>query len=514
MPLSQDTITRLEKFKASDRYGNLSDTTKSRLDTYLNKSSQQGEIIPKESAGRTFYREAISPLLSGVSTFALGIPKTTAEVTGAKEIMYPEQKTIGGKILRGGAETAGFLLGTPIKAGQLAVRGATKLIPPLAGKGVLKTATRLGIEGAAIGGALTPEKTLFGPKERLEQAKTFGTVGAVIPLGGKLIKGASGIVTKSGRWIAKNVGGITDATVNTIKQLGAERVFDPLKAKADYIAQDLAPRIFNKLSTFVTEADSAYKNAVKSFKGNTINSQPFYQTIQRGLRLKGWVDLQGNPTTDYKSGLDPIVDKLTTLYLRMRPTVTTQGKRIAGQVISKEDFFTYRDALSSMLREKPSDRLVMQARNSLYDSAEKSGMQGIKVARDLEKKVFEMEDKLDIKKISSDLIKARNPNWTKYVKSEYDKILGEKGFKDVYDDLMAHFANVDFELVNETPGAGGGFYPSRAGLLRSGVAKGAKVYYKGIQPKLKVLQELGGKVTSPIMSRVNPQTVPFKTVKP
>ena len=269
--------------------------------------------------------------------------------------------------------------------------------------------------------------------------------------------------------------------------------------------------------------------------------------------MKGWVDLQGNPTTRYKGGLDPVADKLTDLYLDMQNALTSKGQKIIGQIISKEDFFTYRDALSSMLKDRPSDKLVMQARNALYNSAESSGMTGLKNARGLEAKVFSMRDRFldaqgnlkalgkeqnldrfhkltqdqirqlqeiekyigenfvddlsvlttgqylddltrfDAKKIASDLIKAKNPNWTKYIKSQYDDLLGEKGFKDIYDDLMAHFANIDFELVSETPGAGGGFIPTRARFLQKGIGRAARQYYKNIAPQTEKLGKFTGK---------------------
>ena len=554
----------------------------------------------KEALKET-YTEGVSPIASGLSTLALGIPKAFAKTQGVKEIIYPEQKTFAGKTLRFGAEAAGLLGGGALKGGEwLAGKTLSKLVAPKLIKAVAKGA----ITGGVMGALQTPEegKGILKPAERLKQVATWGGLGGLFPLAGVGLSKAGEIVTKSGRWVAKNIGGITDATVTTIKRLGANRVFDPLKAKADYITQDLTFKVQTKITQAIQNftpniqkfaqeklkipesaintikksginavnkvrqlyanstdaisqkisqgfagmrelADKSYQDAVGAFKGDTINSQPFYQSIQRGLRQKGWIDLQGNPTTRYKGGLDTVSDKLTDLYLDMRGTVTAQGKRIAGQIMSKEDFFTYRDALSGMLKEKPSDRLVMQAKNALYNSAEQSGMTGLRTARDLERKVFEMEGKfldsqgnlkalgkennlnrfhkltqdqirqlreienyigekfvndLDAltagqyldefakitpKTIASDLIRAKNPNWTKYIKSQYDELLGEKNFKNLYDDLMAHFANIDFELVSETPGAGGGIYPSRAGILRGIISKGTKEYYKKIAPQ-------------------------------
>ena len=564
---------------------------------------------PPTSFLRQLYSEGISPIVAGSSTFAAGIPRLVAKKTGTEEMIYPEQKTLPGKILRGLSEMAGFTAGLPgrgaISTAKLIGKGAEKL-PKFVGK-ALVTKVAKGAGAGAVGMGLAGD-TL---EDRRSKAMFGATIGGAIPLGIEGGKVVGGFIAKSGRWVAKNIGGITDATVNTIKRLGASRVFDPLKAKADYIVTDLVPRIQQKVEqsiksftpqiqkfakeklkipqTAITtiknkgvdtiqkirqtynnstdaisqriangfrkmeqQADDAYVKAVDSFKGKSINSQSFYQSIQRGLRVKGWVDLQGNPTTRYRSGLDPVTDKLTDLYLDMRPVTTGVGKRMVGQIISKEDFFTYRDALNSMLKDRPSDRLVMQAKNALYGSAEKSGMTGLKAARDLEAKVFSMGDKfldsqgnlkalgkeqnlgrfhklsqdqirqlreiegyvgekfiddLDAltagqylddflkitpKTIATDLIRAKNPNWTKYIKLKFDDLLGEQGFKDAYDDLMAHFANMDFELVSDTPGAGGGFYPSRAGILRSMVGRGVKKYYRDIAPKTEAIKSFTG----------------------
>ena len=434
---------------------------------------------PKESFGRFLYRENIAPIVSGASTLAFGIPRDVARATGTEELIYPEQRTWQGKALRGTAETVGFIRGGP----GLFMKKAGEAISKKAVEGLTRKTLRAGAEGLVGGISLSGT-----PEERLKTGATFGALSFATPYALRGLAKTGQIITKSGRWVAKNIGGITDASVKVIKDLGVDRVFDPLKAKADYITQNLAPRVYEKINKIIEIADKAYQNAVGNFKGDTINSQSFYQSIQKGLRDKGWIDLRGNPTTRYKSGIDPVIDKLTSIYLSMKHPA--EGARLTGQIISKEDFFTYRDALSSMLREKPSDRLVMQARNALYNSAERSGMTGIKIARDLEKNVFEIENKLDVNKISKDLIRAGNPKWTTVVKDEYDKILGKSEFKDIYDDLMAHFTNIDFNLVSETPGAGGGFYPSRSGFLRSSVAGATKNYYKFIKPQLQAVSPL------------------------
>lgn len=176
----------------------------------------------------------------------------------------------------------------------------------------------------------------------------------------------------------------------------------------------IVSRIKNGISQKSTQADNAYRMAVEGFKGQ-IDSSKFMNSIKSSLESKGWIDKLGNPTTRYKGGISPTYDKLTDLYQDLKP-----AKGIKGNVLSREDFSTYRDALGDMLKEKPSDIAIQKARNSLYDSAEYSGMKGIKSARDLEKKAFEFERK-NINRNTGEL-KIKESNLDKYHSmSESDK---------------------------------------------------------------------------------------------
>lgn len=554
-----------------------------------------------------YYRELTSPFISGASTFGLGIPKAAAEAQGMKDIMFPEQESILGKAIRIGSEGLGYTIGAGAQLAKQGLRAVAGAGTRLAGKGLLKAATRGAIEGGIMGLVNAPVTGDFlDPEARLKQAVSWAEWGGGIPIAGAGARRIGGFSTGTGSWIAKNIGGVTDATVATIKRLGANRVFDPFKAKADYIATNLMPRIQTKIvdsvknftpqiETYAREtlgvpesaintikrygtdnvrriqrayagstdtihqkiaqgfagvrdaADKAYGLAVRTMKGDTIKADRFYSTIKTELRRKGWIDFQGNPTSRYKGGLDPIADKMTDLYLDML-TRTGSGKEIIGYGMSKADFSTYRDALGMLLREKPSDIMVMKARAALYNAAENSGMTGIKAARELERKVRVTEKKflnrntgnlkafgektldrfhnltkdqlrqlkeieqytgvtfvddldamtaakyldeignVDPKTIVSDLVSAKNPNATGLVRTKYSDMLGKDSIANEFDDLMAHFANSDFNIVSDVPGAGGGIYPSRSGMLRSGVANVAKTYYKDVMPHVNRLK--------------------------
>lgn len=460
-----------------------------------------------ESIGRQIYRETVSPVASGLSTLAFGIPKAFAasQSPETKEALYPEQRTFGGKALRFVSETGGLLAGGALKYG--AKLGA-RILPKMAEEGLMRKAGRLGIEGVVAGALQTPDQGegILKPKERLEQAETWGALSATFPVAGATLSKTGEVITKSGRWIAKNVGGITDATVNTIKRLGANKVFDPLKAKADYITQNLAPKIYNKLESIVQNADDAYKQAMNNAPaGKKINVRPAIE--EAGVRLKtlGLITDKGALTELGNSEIarDSVYGKLLDFYKsadaisgvgRLADQPLTQGQIIKlskaskETLVNKDQFLFLRDKLNSLYKNKPSDIDVSKVVNKFYQSGEDAGIKGLQQARQLQKRVFEIEDKVDVNKISRDLIKAKNPNWTKVIEKDYIDLLGEKEARPILDDLMAHFANSDFELVSETPGAGGGIYPSRAGLIRGAVARGTKQYYRNILPKTEKLK--------------------------
>lgn len=467
-------------------------------DTIAEKEQMGNQQSP--TINPSFYSEVISPILAGGSSAAFGIPRLVARAQGdwAEKATFPEQQTLPGKILRGAAETVGFAGGG---IGKLAMKAGQKVLPKLAIEGLGRKALRAGIEGATAGALMPPSKGIVNPEERLSNAKWFGITGGALPYLGAGGKKLGSAISKSGRWVAKSIGGVTDSTVKTIKRLGADRVFDPVKAKADYISQELAPKVYQKLTNIVKVADDAYKQAMASApEGKKIDVRPAIEEAGRRLKRLGLITEKGNLTElgqseiardstygkllDFYKSADAIsgVKKLQGIPLTQNQMVRA-SKAMDETLVNKDQFLFLRDKLNSLYKNKPSDIDVSKVVNQFYQSGENSGIKGLQKARELQRKVFEIEDKIDVNKITRDLVKAKNPQWTKPIEEEYKKILGEGNFKDVWDDLMAHFANIDFELVSETPGVGGGFYPSRAGLLRKGIAGATKEYYKTLSPK-------------------------------
>lgn len=146
-----------------------------------------------KSAAKETYREVISPILSGLSTAAFGLPKALATKAGLKKDIFPEQETIAGKGTRFIAEAAGILGGGALKIGQ-------KVAGKVAGTALRQKVARGAIEGGVTGLLQTPETKegkLLAPVERTKQGLLGTILGVTIPLA---IEGAKKAITttKSG----------------------------------------------------------------------------------------------------------------------------------------------------------------------------------------------------------------------------------------------------------------------------------------------------------------------------
>ena len=502
-----------------------------------------------KEAARITYREGISPFVHGSSTMALGLPKQVAQKTGTKDIIYPEQESVVGKSLRGVSELAGFTVGGALRGGQWLLKGAQKVLPKLAGKGFLKTATRYGITGTGAGLLQAPEKGegFIRPEERLEQAGMFGATGAALPIAGSV----AGVLAKSGRWIAKNVGGVTDATVETINRLGADRVFEPLKAQAEYIGKEIVPRVVNRTKEILGEGSKLTKGLLsrvgwkadeidevakinpgtlknilfrtnvedpatltRAIETNRLSADMYYKKVfnegtkekktlgikntfyrlKDALEKQGWVDKQGNKLIG--SGIpNKTKDNLIKIFNDLRKSLVTEGKtRVTGTISPREYLNKLSELDASMVGDLKFDRHIFTLQRSLRDEVA-TQIKGLDKANKLyadAMKLIELEPKiqsaLDPKGWQTKINQVGKDDYfqrTKILKP----LVGEQN----YDDIMAHLANKDFELVTSTPGTGGGFYPSRSGFLRSAVDRGTKRYYQDIKPQFLKAKEFGEK---------------------
>jgi hypothetical protein len=508
----------------------------------------------KEDA-QDLYSELISPIAHGASTFAGGIPKMVAKEEAQRnevpEIIFQEQKTPVGKLMRAASETAGFTAGLPGRAAVFTGKALGKVIPKVVPKLLAKGTT--GAAAGAVGGALAGD-TL---ESRAELAKVGGILGGVAPVVSQIAKGTKEVVAKGGRWVAKNIGGVTDETVKVIKRLGADRVFDPEKAKSDYLGSNIVPRLQQRVNSLLVEGSPKSKMVLKEIGvkpeaiealnkvdknklkqlttvfGDDVNTGlkaikdnadvQFKTTLERNpdvaippkntfyklqglLRNQGWIDKSGNEFVG--AGIsNKTKTNLIKIYRDLKGTVgkTKSGKAYTGvPSINTAQYFNKLSELEASVSGDPKfDRLVFEVEKSLRNDAA-SVIKGLKQANksysdasallELEPVFNKIKDSVNWEK---QLLQLKDPK--KFQSHQkYKKILGN----DLYDDVLAHLANTDFNLVSETPGVGGGFYPSRSGIIRSAVGEATKGYYKTLAPKLERAGKFTGKISDKIKQKL------------
>ena len=496
-----------------------------------------------KEAAKSTYAEVLAPIVHGSSTLAFGVPKKVSEMTGTKDIIFPEQTTPQGKFTRGVFETFGFLRGGAIRGGKLLLSAAKAKIPSLAGGGILKTSARLGIEGTAAGALQTPEDgDVLNIPGRLKQSAGWGFISASLPGAQKIAVEAGkpivGIVAKTGRWVARNMGGITDATVGIIKRLGADRVFSPEKEQADYIGKYLVPRFKQRIVGLITNFSPKTRNVLKNLGVDeteidrlssvdksklaqltdmfgkdwqsistgleriresanlqfrkTLESNPdakiypknMFYNLQNLLREQGWITPQGNEIIG--AGVaNKTKSNLIKIYYNLKKTLSLKGKKRLVGYLNPQEYFNKLSELEASLSGNPKfDRIVFTAEEKLR----KDAIKAIPALEKANKAYADSKTLLDLEKLFNkvstptllerQMRQLRDPSKFQ-LHLRYKNILGN----DIYDDLLAHLANQDFGLVSNTPGVGGGVYTGRSGLIKAGVSQATKGYYK-VKPKI------------------------------
>jgi len=205
----------------------------------------------------------------------------------------------------------------------------------------------------------------------------------------KIVKSNIEKITPGIERFAKEKLKISQSAIDTIKRKGA-RAIQETETKLGN-TDNISQRIRQGLESKRLQADNLYRTVVDKFTG-TIDASPFRIKLGQILRQKGWVDQTGKPTNRFGAKLDPVLDDLTRLHQDLRTVY--KGKNIKGFRVPKEDFTTYRDLLGRLLKDRPSDVSIMQLREALYQSAERSGMKGIIQARNLERVANQVEGKL------------------------------------------------------------------------------------------------------------------------
>ncbi len=303
-------IPELEKFRQKyPEYNDMDDLTLATklVEKYPEYSDLLDKVktpiaknIPQESIGQMLlknlkgaaketYVEGISPIVSGASTLAFGIPRLTARATGTEKLIYPEQKTLFGKGLRGVSEIAGFTGGGIGKTAQL----AGKVIPKLAQETLKRKALRAGIEGMTAGVLSPPSRGFISPEERQKTGLGFGIFSAALPFIGAGIKS----LPKLGRLLT----GIEKETLDEVANRGYRNVLQEkyLNKKMPQILQE---RIQSNLDNLESAAITKYEDLT-----TPLRKIPFDLVELKGKVVKIATRVKMNPFKTDVSNLDEAI---------------------------------------------------------------------------------------------------------------------------------------------------------------------------------------------------------------
>jgi hypothetical protein len=161
----------------------------------------------------TPYSEMVAPFVHAASFMTGDLPKQIlqSEVNrgepGAQETMdtmYPEQQTLLGKFVRGGATIGSVVFGLPVKVGMGVYHAATRLAPKWAlqsAGGRLAVVSAASALSGAAGAAVSSPKGL-DVDQYISNVKTGAILGGAIPVAGAASKKA---IDASGKLLADTV---------------------------------------------------------------------------------------------------------------------------------------------------------------------------------------------------------------------------------------------------------------------------------------------------------------------
>lgn len=382
--------------------------------------------------GRSVQTEVLSPIASGLSTAAFGVPRALSRKFGAEEAIFPEPRTLQGKALKGAADIRGLFAGGAAKtargAAELAGRAGAKIAPKLArrfGGDFAGQSAQAAVGGATFGATqLEPDATLKG---QAEQAFTFGAFGGVIPsvlkagkatakLGEKfksdfiqqnvvprverLFQGAFEKFPESLQRFAVNV---QKAPANIVEHIskrtpsGIKNSIEKIKDSTDKIFLHMRG-LFQGKGQDVTEA---YRIALEGIPENGL-IQTTESSLQLGrmLRKRDLVNKFGKPT---KRALDPLTDPVLKTLVREFQTLAPEGGAETGGLliinnkpVNKFVWEEIKDSLSQInARAGKLSPDITKILDVMHKEAEKAGAVGINQARVLAKNLFSHQSLAD-----------------------------------------------------------------------------------------------------------------------
>ncbi len=352
------------------------------------------------------------------STALLGIPRAAVRkfAPEAETDIFPEKPEVGSQIL-------GLSGGIAAKGSQLALRGAQRLLPKLAGKGILKGAAKGTIGGGTFGGLQQPPEG----KSRVKQAAEFGAVGGLLG-GGVPALGAGARAGKKAIDLAKS-NFINEKVVPKVSQkfnqelnkftpaiqkfaeesikipknviqhiakrkpIGIQNTVKSLKNGTDDLFSNMQQSLAQRNEQVVKAYGDAFKNVNAT---QPINISKTFSEMRSILKRNGFIDEVGNLTSRAKDpaqsqALKFIASEFQALTPEVGITTTQVGRTQVGG-INKFVWMNLRDKLSQL--NAGAGRLspdLTRILDKLHSEAESAGAVGIQNARSLAREFFKHE---------------------------------------------------------------------------------------------------------------------------
>lgn len=442
-----------------------------------------GDILQRNfgEALRGIHTEVLSPVASGLSTAAFGIPKAVAQKFGVKEAIFPEQETTQGKALRGIGELRGLFTGGASKV----AKKAGELVPKVAGEGLRRIAGRGALQGGAFGATqLAEEPTLAGQAGRgavgaafggligagIEGAKNASKLGidyfnkSVVPRANQMFTNAVESFSPSVQKFAQKTGKVSSQVTDYIAERTPQQIRSTLQkfgGSADDALSSIKQNIDDAFLAKNNQIEQLYADAFDAVDDNaSIPINKAFQEARKVLEKNSFIDRFGNrlPISKAQSA-DQSLKALTDFYEFLAPTqgaATTAAQRVPGGV-NKFVWRQFRDALSRASikgGKSGTTQDIVNISDKLHDQASEFGVKGINVARREAAKFFKHSEILNRVKSESQLRGIFKVSDRSKALSQLDDYLGKEFTPQTKDVLAAQGLQRVDDLAVEQFGGG------------------------------------------------------------
>lgn len=405
---------------------------------------------------KTAGRDLIQPAASFANQFLFNLPRTAVETYGGK---YPTEEGVSDPTIKAASYAAGVVGGFKNPLAKAVMGGSQKLIPTMARSA-----------GAAT---LYGTKDMFDPEAIKENAQFGALVSGGAKLGGESAKFATQLGGKALRF----AGDVSSQSVKWLKERGANKIFDPLKEKVDYIKTTLVPQIYplyeKNTQGLLDKAGNAMSKSMSNIKSDYMDYTKTLSSLRNILDDNGLLNAKGKVIFDIK---DREIPQAVKLMGEMYSNATERGK--TTPILNKKYFDYYRKALRSVQKNAGAFKIdVQNVINNLYDDAEMNGAKGIKAAKEAYHNAMDILDEFEMSKNSfaTKIQQATNPKEWNYIKESLRPVFG-KNTDEIFNNIKDHVVALEF-----SPAKRGGF--GMVAGARKGIRMGLREYYeKGYTP--------------------------------